>query len=146
MNQDVQESIEKVYLMREQANLVSAQEKETYQKVQESLKRMDVMASEIFKLNQEVRESVSRESLNYSSRALADSNIELNRAKMGELKAMVGKLGQETENLRLESSELKANSELYEQSGETMKYIEKIGRLISLPGLLIYGRGRKGGR
>ena len=89
---------------------------------------------------------MSRESLNYSSRALADSNIELNRAKMGEVKAMVGKLSQETKNLRLESSELKANSELYEQSGETMKYIEKISRLISLPGLLIYGRGRKGGR
>lgn len=150
LNQDVAESIDRAFKLRAEANLVTAQESEAVQRVQESLKRIDVMSSEIFKLNQEVRESVSRESLNYSSRALADSNIELNKVKEAELRSLIGKVGQETRNLYYESFRLKKESEVYGgPAGSAVSYAEKIGKALPGVGVLIPRAGRfttKGGR
>lgn len=150
LNQDVSESFERVFKMRAEQGLITAQEKETYVSIQERLKKIDVMSSEIFKLNQEVRESVSRESLNYSSRALADSNIELNKAKQGEIGALISKLGQETQNLVYESFRLKKESEVYGgPAGSAVAYGEKIGKALPGVGVLIPRAGRfstKGGR
>lgn len=127
--QEIDESIERVEKIRAETGLVTAEERNALEKFNEIRATIKTLEMDVFKKAQEVRTMVSQESLNYAKRAEADAMTQ-------EIRANIGKIGTETQNLRYQGTILGAQSKLYEgPTGKAVSWADKVKDL--LPGLLL---------